>query len=81
METKELIRQIIETTRLEFVETLEVGNLCFRQNNSDLQDDFKEIFTQVDLNFYLHSFGESEVLAPKDAKEFWERVRSGMNLD
>ncbi|HUH73907.1 MAG TPA: type ISP restriction/modification enzyme [Chitinophagales bacterium] len=90
------INQIVQKTGLTFVPANKHGNLCFATNNDELQDDFKLIFTSIDLLDYisavLHAriYGEQNkefknidsigIPYPEDAKGFWQFVRLGKEI-
>ncbi len=78
---KELISQIEEKTGLIFLENESDGNLCYAQNNSDMQDEFKSVFTVFDLKYFIKSFSENPVKIPSDAATFWKLVTKGRNLE
>ncbi|MFA5619063.1 MAG: hypothetical protein WDA08_02010 [Weeksellaceae bacterium] len=74
---KVLIQSIEEKTGLKFRESESDGNLCFRNNNMDLRDDFKEVFYASDLRFYMLSFSGHEISLPENNLDFWEKVKIG----
>lgn len=74
---KHFIKQVEVQTGLIFKEDAETGNLCYRYNNVDLQDEFKEVFTRDDLYLFIASFGDSPVVLPHDREEFWNAVEKG----
>lgn len=53
--------------------------LCFRSQNSELRDDFKEVFTVEDIRFYQLAFAFDSLILPKNSHEFWEKVKLGKN--
>lgn len=71
------IRQIEQKTGLKFQKEIGDRNLCFRNNNQDLRDEFKEYFSEEDFKFYIHSFMDKEVTLPIDNLDFWNRVNHG----
>jgi len=72
-----LIKEIEQKLGLLYNETDEAGNLCYVNNNEDLQDEFKQSFTAQDLFLFVKSFGENPVEVPNDCTCFWENVRKG----
>lgn len=74
--------------QLQFVEKIPQENVCFANYNSELQDDFKQVFTQKDIldYFYMTLFApdyretEIEKGYPKNTQEFWSRARLGEEL-
>ncbi len=93
-------RRIIETIErnlgLGFEPEPEEGNVCFAYNNTALRDDFKQVFTTLDLMNYvyaaLHSPAYQEkykacikdeplrVPYPNDTDDFWKKVRLGKEI-
>lgn len=73
-----LIQQIENATGLQFIPEALEGNLCYRNNNSDLRDEFKESFDLKDLNSFLNAFSSvSDIDIPKTSEEFWATVNKG----
>ena len=77
---KELIRKIEEKTGLIFLENDSEGNLCYAQNNQDLQNEFKNGFTFSDFNYFLKNFSKKSLIIPSEAATFWELVEKGKNI-
>lgn len=85
---RKIISDLEEILKLQFVQQLEKGNVCFAQHNSELQDDFKQIFTQKNILDYFYAkinssdFQETELKKyyPKTTTEFWNQVRVGEKL-
>ncbi|MFA7617393.1 MAG: hypothetical protein WBF83_07485 [Moheibacter sp.] len=71
-----LIEQIEQRTGLKFQPEIEDGNLCYRNNNEDLRDDFKEVFSTEDFKAYLRFFNGNEIQIPIDNLDFWKKVKS-----
>lgn len=77
---------------LQFVNESETGNVCYASHNRELQDDFKQIFTQMDvLNYFyaiLHASKHKEFIEVhfedisliKNTTTFWKLVRLGGEL-
>lgn len=74
--------------QLEFIEKATSENVCFTTQNSELQDDFKQVFTQKDLLDYFYAViflpeyqhSQLEENYPKNKNEFWNLVRLGEKL-
>lgn len=85
---RRIIADLEDVLKMQFAQQLEKGNVCFARHNSELQDDFKQVFTQKDvLNYfyaYLHTseFQETELekTYPKTTQDFWNEVRIGEKL-
>lgn len=75
-----LIQEIGQKLGLQYLEEGNEGNLCFVHNNSDLQDEFKQSFTNLEFQFFLKSFGRSEIRVPETLNQFWERVGEGKKV-
>ena len=89
----EIIQKIAEKIGLEFVPEKENGNLCFINNNQDLQDAFKQTFAPIDLLDYIYAVLHSpnyrekykeflkidfpRVPFPENADNFWKLVKLG----
>jgi len=71
-----LIEQIEQRTGLKFQPEIEEGNLCYRNNNEDLRDDFKEVFSNEDLKAYIRFFNGKEIQLPIDNFDFWKKVKA-----
>lgn len=76
----DLIWQIEEKTGLQFLEDETDGNICFRHNNSELQNEFKSGFTLRDFQFFLASFAGKDIEIPEDSENFWKRVEKGSSI-
>ncbi|MBW7871201.1 MAG: hypothetical protein H3C39_09085 [Flavobacteriia bacterium] len=74
-----LIKQIEQRTGLKFQQEIEEGNLCYRNNNEDLRDDFKEVFSTEDLKAYIRYFNGKEIQLPTDNLDFWKKVKAAKN--
>lgn len=72
---EELISQIESKTGMKFMPDNPDLNLCFRNNIADLRDEFKEAFTENDLQLYLKYFGENQYTLPADSLDFWRIVK------
>lgn len=75
-------------TQLVYLESAKTGNLCFINNNNDLRDEFKQIFTLADLFHYifagLHCTPPSplpiDIRYPADTDSFWYVSNLGEKL-
>lgn len=74
-----LIEQIERRTGLKFQQEIEEGNLCYRNNNEDLRDDFKEVFSTEDLKSYIRFFNGNEIQLPTNNLDFWKKVKAAKN--
>lgn len=74
-----LIEQIEQRTGLKFQAEIEDGNLCYRNNNEDLRDDFKEVFSNEDLKAYIRFFNGKEIQLPTNNLDFWKKVKAAKN--
>ena len=72
-----VIQKIEQELGLQFMEDAGNSNLCYRYNNADLADDFKETFTENDIECFISSFDREELQIPKDRMKFWKRVQMG----
>ncbi len=88
---KEIIDQIARQLQMELLSDTVDGNLCFAQNNDELQDDFKMSFTALDIFDYvigaLHkNLSANKVIEaisipfPFDNNQFWQLVKQGKKL-
>lgn len=54
-----------------------MGIFVFLNNNEELQDEFKQFFTESDFLNFLNSFGNDEINIPEDALTFWQLAEKG----
>ncbi|MGB4959918.1 MAG: type ISP restriction/modification enzyme, partial [Saprospiraceae bacterium] len=89
----EIVKQIAEKLGLTFMAEKENGNICFATSNDDLRDEYKQIFTPIDILDYIYAVLHSptyrekykeflkidfpRVPYPKDATTFWKLVKLG----
>ncbi|WP_367914855.1 hypothetical protein [Leadbetterella sp. DM7] len=73
-----LIRHLEQKLGLLYEEEPGPNNLCFANENADLRNEFKRIFTPEDLRYY--SLASPSVPLPLSTDEFWERVATGKRL-
>ncbi len=92
----DIVKEIEQSLELSFVPERENGNLCFAQNNDELQDDYKQVFAPIDLLDYIYAVLHSpsyrekykeflkidfpRVPYPKSAAVFWRLVKLGGEL-
>ena len=55
---------------LDFVPKKENGNVCFANNNDELRDDFKQVFSTVDFLNYIYAVSFSAIYKEKFQKSF-----------
>lgn len=53
-------------------------NLCFADQNSELRNDFKRVFTPQDL--YYYTLVNPEGALPENTDLFWKQVEKGQQL-
>ena len=83
-----IIADFEKILQLEFVEKTEQENVCFANYNSELQDDFKRVFTQKDMLDYFYAVilsseyqkSQLENNYPKKTNEFWNLAGLGQKL-
>lgn len=91
----DLLHKIEVCLGLTFVREPENGNVCFANNNSELRDEFKQVFSSLDLLNYSYAVLHSptyrkknrtsleknlQVPYPKDTDVFWGLVKLGKQL-
>jgi hypothetical protein len=90
---EDVIDQFKSIVQLDFEKTISKGNLCFARNNEELRDEFKQVFTPVDLLDYWRAIfhfptattlkkenlisEEQGIAFPKNAESFWRLVEIG----
>lgn len=74
----ELIEQLEHATGLTFAEG-DTGNTCMANNNDELREEFRQIFTLTDVQCYLKAISQTtdQILIPKNETDFWTMVNSG----
>ncbi|MCO5230212.1 MAG: hypothetical protein M9958_03550 [Chitinophagales bacterium] len=89
----EIVEQIAKGLGLLFIPEAETGSVCYATNNSELRNDYKTVFTPLDLLDYIYAVLHSptyrekykeflkidfpRVPYPKDADTFWKLVKLG----
>lgn len=72
-----LIQQIEQKLGLQFLKETNSRNLCFVNNNDELQNEFKQSFTEQDFYHFLNYFENQAINIPDDALTFWQLVKKG----
>ncbi len=72
--TKKLIHRLEKSTGMLFVDHPTNSSVCFANQNSDLRDEYKDIFTQDDIVNFLKSCPETDT---PDSTTFWQQVAIG----
>ena len=91
-----IVNQIAEKSGLIFTPKQVNGNLCFANNNAELQDEYKQEFVPIDILDYIYAVLHSpnyrekykeflkidfpRVPYPKDTATFWQLVKLGGEL-
>lgn len=92
----ESIGEFAKKIGLDYVQKKENGNVCFANNNDELRDDFKQVFSTVDFLDYIYavsfsadykekfqktfSIDFSRLPFPKVSTAFWKLVKLGTQL-
>ena len=92
----EIIGEFAKKIDLDFVPKKENGNVCFTNNNDELRDDFKQVFSTKDFLDYIYAvsflanfkekFQKSfstyfpEIPFPKGSNDFWKLVKLGKEM-
>lgn len=86
----DLISRFETAVGMDFIPQKTSVNICFAENNDELRDDFKQVFTSIDLldyfygmfhsidyrdDFFKNNF--SNITYPKDTDTFWQLVKLG----
>lgn len=80
-----------KSTGLLFLEKMEDGNVCFANNNDDLRDEFKQVFSPGDVLDYVYGIlnipennnagsANPEIPLPKNAEIFWQNAAIGRTI-
>lgn len=79
--TPEIIKQIEQQTGLVYLNQTEGNNVCFRNENENIRDEFKTGFTLGELNNYIYTCEQTNLsFLPVDDMTFWKRVRQASVL-
>lgn len=79
--TPEIIKEIEHQTGLVYLDQTEGNNVCFRNENEQLRDEFKSGFTLGELNDYIYTSEQNnESILPVNDMTFWKRVRQASIL-
>ncbi|MBP4142816.1 DUF559 domain-containing protein [Flavobacterium sp. P4023] len=92
----EIIAEFAQKLGLEFLPKKENGNVCFANNNDELRDDFKQVFSTIDFLDYIYAVSFSAIYKekfqksfsadfpkipfPKVSNDFWKLVKLGKEL-
>lgn len=92
----DFIKKLEYKTGLLFIPEAASNNLCFANNNSELRDDFKRVFSPVEIFDYHYAllitqalreetmssipYDFSALKLPRDAEDFWDVVNWGNRL-
>lgn len=90
------IDEFAKKISLDYVERKENGNVCFANDNYELRDDFKQVFSTVDFLDYIYavsfsadykekfqktfSIDFSKIPFPRVSNDFWILVKLGKQL-
>ena len=74
--TAELISKLEKSTGLLYESTPTDTNVCFATHNLELRDDFKLVFTTVDVLCFLASDPDDDT---PTSEVFWQNVSKGRN--
>lgn len=89
---KGVVAEIEKSTGLLFLGKMEDGNVCFANNNDDLRDEFKQVFSPGEVLNYIYGvlnspeyhhgneFTNPEIPYPENAEIFWNYAASGSIL-
>ncbi len=76
--SKHLTQHLEQKLGLLFEEAPSTYNLCFANQNSELRNDFKRVFTPEDLHYYTLAHPKGHL--PENADAFWQGVEKGKQL-
>ena len=92
----ESIDEFAKKIGLDFVPIKENGNVCFANNNDELRDDFKQVFSTIGYIDYIYAVSFSaiykekfqksfstdfpEIPFPKGSNDFWKLVKLGKEM-
>lgn len=71
-----LISSLEQKLGLIYISEAEEGNVCFANNNAELRDEFKRVFTRRDVLSYIKAMKEENgnIPLPESEKEFWDII-------
>lgn len=72
-----LVHQIEQKLGLQFMKDPNSGNLCFVNNNDELQNEFKQSFSEEDFLNFLKNFPNQIIEIPDEPLTFWDLVEKG----
>ncbi len=92
----ESINEFAKKINLDFLPIKENGNVCFANNNEELRDDFKQVFSTIDFLDYIYAVSFSitfkdkfpqklsadfpKIPFPKVSNGFWKLVKLGRQI-
>ncbi|MBJ8484688.1 hypothetical protein [Acinetobacter vivianii] len=92
---REIVIEIEKRLGLSFLNEDQPHRVCFANQNAELQDAYKQVFSAIDLldyvyamviskqgnfdNISLLSENQSLIAYPTDPLQFWQLVRDGQN--
>lgn len=92
----DIVSKLCEILQMQFVAEKTEGNVCFANNNDELQDEYKEVFAPIDILDYIYAVLHSptyrdrykeflkidfpRVPYPKDKGTFWQLVKLGSEI-
>jgi hypothetical protein len=86
---QEIISRLQKSIGLLFLEKIEDGNVCFANNNEDLRNEFKQVFSPGDVLDYVYGILNSptypvkdqsknmRIPYPENAEIFWQKSELG----
>lgn len=92
---REIVTEIEKRLGLSFLNEEEPHRVCFANQNAELQDAYKQVFSAIDLLDYVYAMliseqgkldkisllseNQSLIAYPSDPLQFWQLVRIGQN--
>ena len=92
----EIVSDLEVILHMQFVAEKTEGNVCFANNNDELQNEYKEVFAPIDILDYIYAVLHSpsyrdkykeflkidfpRVPYPKDKEIFWQLVKLGSEI-
>jgi predicted helicase len=92
----EIVSEFEETLHMQFVAEKTEGNVCFANNNDELQNEYKEVFAPIDILDYIYAVLHSpsyrdkykeflkidfpRVPYPKNKETFWKLAKLGSEI-
>lgn len=92
----EIVSKFEGILQMQFVDEKTEGNVCFANNNDELQNEYKEVFAPIDILDYIYAVLHSptyrdkykeflkidfpRIPYPKDKEIFWQFVKLGSEI-